>query len=177
VKRAQAPKLYRVLVPAKDLELSRRFYESLFDTPGRPVGGGRIYFDCGSVLLGILDYSSTNEGHFPQPAEALYFATGDLEGMHRRARELNCLSPDLLHDDPASPLGEVLVRPWGERSFYARDPSGNHLCFVDERTVFTGTARQLAAFARRMNQESQTRAVSSKPRRSTRAARKGERAK
>jgi hypothetical protein len=48
---------------------------------------------------------------------------------------------------PASPAGnsvhgasaaEMIVRPWGERSFYAFDPFGNGLCFVDEKTVFTG---------------------------------------
>ena len=32
----------------------------------------------------------------------------------------------------------MIVRPWGERSFYAFDPFGNGLCFVDETTVFTG---------------------------------------
>jgi len=30
------------------------------------------------------------------------------------------------------------VRPWGERSFYAHDPFGNPLCFVDATTIFTG---------------------------------------
>jgi catechol 2,3-dioxygenase-like lactoylglutathione lyase family enzyme len=177
VRRTHAPQLYRVLVPAKDLEQSRRFYESLFVTPGRPVGGGRIYFDCGPVLLGILDYAASGEAHFPPPAEALYFATGDLEGMHRRARKLDCLSAGLLHDDPTSPLGEIVVRPWGERSFYAQDPSGNPLCFVDKRTVFTGTARQLEALARRMNAGPPTRAAPSKMRGSIRAARRGARAK
>jgi len=29
-------------------------------------------------------------------------------------------------------------RPWGERSFYAVDPFGNPLCFVDQKTLFTG---------------------------------------
>jgi uncharacterized glyoxalase superfamily protein PhnB len=33
---------------------------------------------------------------------------------------------------------EIEIRPWGERSFYARDPFGNPLCFVDETTLFTG---------------------------------------
>ncbi len=27
-----------------------------------------------------------------------------------------------------------------ERSFYARDPFGNPICIVDEKTVFTGRA-------------------------------------
>ena len=30
------------------------------------------------------------------------------------------------------------TRPWGERSFYLRDPFGNPLCFVDAATLFTG---------------------------------------
>jgi hypothetical protein len=32
----------------------------------------------------------------------------------------------------------MIVRPWGERCFYAFDPFGNGLCFVDETTLFTG---------------------------------------
>jgi uncharacterized glyoxalase superfamily protein PhnB len=34
-------------------------------------------------------------------------------------------------------MGQIANRPWGERSFYLRDPFGNPLCFVDETTVFT----------------------------------------
>ena len=34
--------------------------------------------------------------------------------------------------------GLIVTRPWGERSFYVNDPSGNGLCFVDETTLFTG---------------------------------------
>jgi hypothetical protein len=34
-------------------------------------------------------------------------------------------------------MGVIAQRPWGERSFYMNDPSGNPLCFVDEKTVFT----------------------------------------
>jgi hypothetical protein len=35
-------------------------------------------------------------------------------------------------------LSEVAVQSWGERSFYARDPFGNPICFVDSGTLFTG---------------------------------------
>jgi hypothetical protein len=28
--------------------------------------------------------------------------------------------------------------PWGERRFWARDPFGNPISFVDEKTLFTG---------------------------------------
>ena len=35
-------------------------------------------------------------------------------------------------------LGDITVKPWGERSFYVEDPWGNGICFVDETTRFTG---------------------------------------
>jgi catechol 2,3-dioxygenase-like lactoylglutathione lyase family enzyme len=159
--RTGSPQLYRVLVPAKNLNQSRRFYESLMSAPGRKVGGGRVYFDCGPVILGVLDYSSRETSRFTPPAEALYFATNDLERVYRRARQLGCLTTGLLHDDPSSPLGEIVVRPWGERSFYAVDPSGNPLCFVDSRTLFTGTRAQIATLRR----SSVARSRSTSPRR------------
>ena len=146
-RRGEAPRLFRVLLPARDLAASRRFFERLFAAPGREVAPGRVYFDCGSVLLGVLD-ASGRRGRLGGSAEATYFATADLEAVHRRAKRLGCLAPGWLHGDRASPLGAIVLRPWGERSFYARDPSGNRLCFVDEPTVFTGSPGQVAALSR-----------------------------
>jgi len=48
---------------------------------------------------------------------------------------LDCLAKGIVHGEPA---GGIVVRPWGERSFYVLDPYGNGLCFVDASTVFTG---------------------------------------
>jgi hypothetical protein len=48
---------------------------------------------------------------------------------------LKCLSKEKVHGESAA---KILVRPWGEKSFYAEDPWGNGLCFVDEKTLFTG---------------------------------------
>jgi catechol 2,3-dioxygenase-like lactoylglutathione lyase family enzyme len=148
--RGSTPRIYRLLLQAKNLRTSRRFYEALLGTKGREVGGGRVYFDCGPVILGILDSSKAPKKDLSRPTEAVYFATEDLAGIHRRAKKLKCLSRELLHGDPDSPMGEMVVRPWGERSFYAADPSGNPLCFVDARTLFTGTPRQIAALNRAM---------------------------
>jgi catechol 2,3-dioxygenase-like lactoylglutathione lyase family enzyme len=146
----RAPRVFRVLVGALDLERSRRFYEKLLAAKGRRVADDRYYFDCGSVILGVLDRSSGHDGNRSPPAEAIYFATDDIEGVHRRARRLGCLVPDLLHGDATRPMGEIGLRPWGERSFYVKDPSGNPLCFVDARTRFTGTRAQVAALKRAM---------------------------
>jgi catechol 2,3-dioxygenase-like lactoylglutathione lyase family enzyme len=148
MRKASTPSVFRVLVDSMDLERSRRFYETLLGVRGRRVADDRFYFDCGSVILGLVARSGGHDRARSRPKEAIYFATDDIETVHRRARRLNCLDPDLLHGDASSPMGQVAVRPWGERSFYVNDPSGNPLCFVDSRTTFTGTQRQVAALRR-----------------------------
>jgi catechol 2,3-dioxygenase-like lactoylglutathione lyase family enzyme len=148
MQRKDSPSIFRILLPAKNLEVSRRFYETLLGAPGRQVAPGRVYFDCGPVILGILDYSSPEAGPASPPTEAVYLATSDLEGAHRRAHAMGALSKELIHDDPKNPAGEIVVRPWGERSFYLDDPSGNPLCFVDWSTKFTGSPEQIAALER-----------------------------
>jgi hypothetical protein len=80
-----------------------------------------------------IDVSSESQ---PHPAtKALYFTVKDLEAVYERAKALNCLSPEEVHDAPG---GGIVVRPWGERSFYVLDPWRNPLCFVEEGTVYTG---------------------------------------
>jgi catechol 2,3-dioxygenase-like lactoylglutathione lyase family enzyme len=148
----ESPRIFRILLQVRNLGRSQRFYESLLAARGRRVGGGRVYFDCGSTLLALLDPSAEAEdGASPLP-EPLYFATADLEGTYLRARKLDCLSTALIHNDPANPAGKIVLRPWGERSFYAVDPSGNPLCFVDASTLFTGTELRSAKLRRATRQ-------------------------
>jgi hypothetical protein len=118
-----------MIVPVSGLETATAFYSRLLGTPGMGVGGGRHYFDCGPVILALLDNKK------PPNSDYIYFVVSDLEEIHARARELGCLSQESVHGASAA---EMIVRPWGERSFYAFDPFGNGLCFVDEKTVFTG---------------------------------------
>jgi hypothetical protein len=81
----------------------------------------------------VLDVSSQGQPH--PAAKALYFTVKDLEAAFNRAKALSSLSREEVHDAPG---GGIVVRPWGERSFYAKDPWGNPLCFVEEGTVYTG---------------------------------------
>jgi hypothetical protein len=85
------------------------------------------------VTLQVLDVSSSHQPH--PAAKALYFTVGDLDAAFERADLLKCLSPESVHDAPA---GGIVVRPWGERSFYVEDPWKNPLCFVEEGTVYAG---------------------------------------
>jgi len=68
-------------------------------------------------------------------AKALYFTVNDLEAVYQRATALQCLSGEEVHDAPG---GGIVVRPWGERSFYVEDPWKNPLCFVEDGTVYRG---------------------------------------
>ena len=131
---ADVPNLFRVILQVSDLDRAAGFYSKLLDAKGRGIPGARHYFDCGRVILALLDPSPGGEKPKPNP-DYIYFSAKDIEKVHARARELGCLSKDMVHDESA---GDLVTRPWGERSFYADDPFGNGLCFVDERTIFTG---------------------------------------
>jgi catechol 2,3-dioxygenase-like lactoylglutathione lyase family enzyme len=124
-------KIFRVVLQVSSIEAAQRFYTELFGAPGRLVGGGRLYFDCGGVWLSLQDSGQKPVAN----SDDLYIAVDALEAFHARAKKLGCLSQADVHGKPG---GEIVKRPWGERSFYAQDPDGNGLCFVDEKTLFTG---------------------------------------
>jgi|SRR6185436_16464536 len=131
---ADVPRLFRVMVEVSDLGKAVDFYSTLLGIKGRTLRGSRAYFDCGPVILAVLD--PTPGGITPRPnVDDIYFAVADLEEVHARALELGCVSKEDVHDENAC---DIVVRPWGERSFYAKDPWDNGLCFVDEHTLYTG---------------------------------------
>jgi predicted enzyme related to lactoylglutathione lyase len=135
--RAPAPRLYRVIVPVEDIERAAGFYEELLGIAGKRVSGGRHYLDCGGVILALYQPSGDgDEGKALPLPDYVYFAVADLEAVFERAKRLGGLSSET--GDGDLPMGEIATRPWRERSFYMRDPFGTPLCFVDERTLFTG---------------------------------------
>jgi hypothetical protein len=130
-----ADKLFRIILQVDNLDKAADFYAKLLNDPGRRIPyASRHYIDCGRVILALVDVTAGGEEAKPLP-DKIYFAVGDLEDVYARATDLGCLSSDDVHGASA---GEIVVRPWGERSFYVNDPWGNGLCFVDEKTLFTG---------------------------------------
>jgi catechol 2,3-dioxygenase-like lactoylglutathione lyase family enzyme len=125
-----------VIVPVGDIERAAGFYQELLGDAGRRISPGRHYFPCGDVILALYNPAADGDATEPRPNfEHLYFATPDLEGAYQRAARVGGLSTAV--GDGNLPMGEISRRPWGERSFYMRDPFGNPLCFVDEATLFT----------------------------------------
>ena len=131
-----APTLYRIILQVDNLDRAEEFYGKLLGDRGRRIPrGSRHYIDCGPVILALVDVTA-EPGVKPKPLpDNIYFKVSDVEAFHERARELDCLSTEDVHGASA---GDIVRRPWGERSFYAQDPWGNGLCFVDENTLFTG---------------------------------------
>jgi predicted enzyme related to lactoylglutathione lyase len=130
---SDVPKLFRLNIEVGDLTSAISFYTSLLGVQGRKQAGSRCYFECGPVTLQVLDVSSVRQPH--PAAKALYFTVNDLEAAFKRAKLLGCLSREDVHDAPS---GGIVVRPWGERSFYAEDSWKNPLCFVEAGTVYVG---------------------------------------
>ena len=123
------PHLFRVILPVRNIEQATRFYSKLLGTEGKRVSSGRHYFDCGGTILACFDPRADGDEFEAQPnAGHIYFTVDDLEAVHGLARAAGCRSLE----------AEIHTRAWGERSFYARDPFGNPICFVDAATAFSG---------------------------------------
>lgn len=127
------PKIFRVTLEVANLDEAAAFYAKLLGQEGKRHPGARHYFDCGGVILAVID--PTQGGLAPTPGpKSLYFAVRDLDAVHARAAALDALAPFKVHGQPAA---DPIQRPWGERSFYVTDRWGNELCFVQEGTLYT----------------------------------------
>lgn len=130
-------KLFRVIVPVRNIEAAARFYAAVLGAPGQRVTEGRHYFDCEGTILACFD-TKREDGYDPRPnPEHIYLAVDDLEAAFAAVKRGGGKLATT-RGGPEGTMGEIEVRPWGERSFYADDPFGNPLCFVDRTTMFVG---------------------------------------
>ena len=134
-------RVFRILMPVPDIEAAAKFYGALFQNPGERVSPGRHYFKAGDVVFACYSPNADGDGAKPRPLETeTYFAVKDVEATLDRALAAGAklsTSDNKFHGH----LGRIEKRPWGERSVYVDDPLGNPLCFVDEKTLFTGGHR------------------------------------
>jgi uncharacterized glyoxalase superfamily protein PhnB len=132
-------RLFRILMPVPDIEAAANFYGALFEARGERVSPGRHYFKAGDVVFACYSPNADGDGGPPRPLETeTYLAVEDLESTFARAAAAGA-TPSTETQGHAGNLGRIEKRPWGERSIYVTDPFGNPLCFVDEKTLFTGS--------------------------------------
>lgn len=122
--------VFRIIIPARDIEQSTRFYQILFDQYGERVSGGRHYFNTKNVIIAvydpIADGDDSGDGFVFHKNQYTYFSVEDLERTYQR---FILAGADLIGV-------HIEKMPWGETLFYASDPSGVPICFVQSGTEF-----------------------------------------
>lgn len=113
------PRLFRFIVPVRDMEQAKAFYSRVLENEGREVNG-RHFFSCGDVILQCQNPADDGQEFRGPNNYNAYFMVDDLDSAFKRVKEAG---PSWIEDAPAK-------RPWGERQFTCRDPFGNALCFV-----------------------------------------------
>ena len=128
-------RLYRVILPVNKIDDAAAFYGSVLKIPGERISPGRHYFNLGGTILAVYDPIAdgdlAGDGWAHHQNQYIYIGVSDLEGVFDRTKSAG-----------AEMQSEIESMPWGERLFYARDPSGNPICFVDDKTLFLGSETQ-----------------------------------
>jgi catechol 2,3-dioxygenase-like lactoylglutathione lyase family enzyme len=125
-------KLYRIIFPVPDIDHAAKFYSDILGQQGNRVSPGRHYFNLGGTILALYDPGADGDDVHQKWSfhdnQYIYISTDMLEVTHQRCQLSHCRHVDTT----------IQTMPWGERLFYAHDPFGNPICFVDSSTVFTG---------------------------------------
>ncbi|MEO5952406.1 MAG: VOC family protein [Chloroflexia bacterium] len=122
-----APHLFRIILPVSDIEKAATFYSRVLGIPGERVWENRHYYNCGGTILAVVSPGDSFSEFTPNP-EHIFFSVANIDEVFERAKDAGCLSID----------SEVVTQHWGERAFFAEDPFGNPICFVDVATLYTG---------------------------------------
>ena len=124
--------LYRVIHPVRDIEIAAQFFSTVLGSEGERVSPGRHYFECGGTILACYDPAADGDdpgdGWRHHPNQYVYFAVDNLDATF-----------NLIAEAGGEITAKVETMPWGERIFYAKDPFGNPISFVDQSTLFTGS--------------------------------------
>src|SRR5262245_37690475 len=100
---SNGPRLYRIILPARDIKATAAWYEDLLQLRGEFVWQNRFYLHCGPVILALVE---PEPGVTPRPnQDHVYLAVADLQAFHERATRLGVLDAE---------MGAIAPRPWGE---------------------------------------------------------------
>jgi catechol 2,3-dioxygenase-like lactoylglutathione lyase family enzyme len=137
---AMPPRVFRIVLPVDDLAVAGAFWSALLELPLDDAIPSRHYLATDGAVVVLVDEHEHDTFHglapraFRPNPDVVYFAVADLDAAYARAVKLG-MRP--IGDDH---LGEgIAQRPWGERSFYGRDPAGNPFCVADESNLYLGS--------------------------------------
>lgn len=126
-------RLYRIILPVPNIEKAALFYAQVLGIAGERVSPGRHYFRFDDFVFALYDPRADCDSpvHHWQfhPDQFLYFATDNLTHTFKLVTAAGGKTESAIAD-----------MPWGETLFYARDPFGSPIAFVERGTVFLGAA-------------------------------------
>ncbi len=122
-------RMVRILLPVSDLDEAAVFYSQVLLVPAKKLTGTRIRLKCAGIELvcydPIMEGNRVGKGWILHENQYLYFAVANLEATYMRAKNNGC-----------SEIDAVISRnERGESIFRCKDPFGNPLCFIDEKTM------------------------------------------
>ena len=134
------PSLSNVVLPTTSIGRAEAFFEEMLGIEADTTVPNRHFFyteRCQVSLVNPAEHATahgTEARPFRPNPEIVYFAVSDLDASWERSQKLR-MKP--MADDPDVGVG-IQTQPWGERSFYGLDPSGNPISFVDDQTLYLG---------------------------------------
>ena len=124
-------RLYRIILPVDNIDIAENFYSQILNQKGMRVSPGRHYFNLEGTILACYDPKADGDeygdGWRFHKNQYIYIAVADIQNVFDKIKNSDCKY-----------VGEISEMPWGETLFYSNDPFGNPICFVDEKTIFTG---------------------------------------
>lgn len=126
-------KLHRVVLPVTHIDRIAAMYAELLESAGERISPGVHYFDCGGPILALYDQIADGVGWPHDRGNGQQFVQAsirvpELDWVYWRAQELGFERLSDLRRDTT----------YNERSCCFRDPCGNVIEFVEERTAFRG---------------------------------------
>lgn len=124
-------KLYRIILPVNNIDQAEKFYSEILGRPGSRVSPGRHYFNLGEMVLACYDPKADGDDYGAgwkfHENQYIYISVKNIQDVFKRIKNTD-----------SQYVGSIEEMPWGETLFYTKDPFGNPICFVDEKTTFRG---------------------------------------
>ena len=134
--------LCNVVLPTRSMGRAEAFFEELLGVDADSFVPNRHMFLLDDCQLSLVDPIEHAVAHgLPAPEfrpnpDTVYFAVPELDLAFERAQKLAMLPLEHDHDV----VQGIHTYPWGERSFYGLDPSGNPVSLVDDQTLYLGSS-------------------------------------
>ena len=122
-------RMVRIQLPVADLDAAMEFYTHTLMLPAKKISESRASLFCKGIELicydPLLEGKQVGKGWMLHENQDLYFGVTNLEATYIRAKNSGCSEID----------AATSINERGETVFHCKDPSGNPLCFVDEKTM------------------------------------------